>query len=196
MANITEKEQLEAIRSSFGTQASNFESSAMNFTKQEFLDYTIQAIELNESDSVLEVAAGTCACGRSIAPFVREVTCLDITPEMLQTGKEAAQKQGITNMKFIVGDAANISLQEKSFDVVISRLAVHHMLCPANVFSEMKRMLKPGGKLVLIDMEASKEELRGTEDEIEKISEYSHVKNLSKKELLALYRDEEMEVLK
>ena len=44
MANITEKEQLEAIRSSFGTQASNFESSAMNFTKQEFLDYTMRRV--------------------------------------------------------------------------------------------------------------------------------------------------------
>ena len=55
MANITEKEQLEAIRSSFGTQADNFESSAMNFTKQEFLDYTVKAMELNKNDTVLEV---------------------------------------------------------------------------------------------------------------------------------------------
>ena len=53
MANITEKEQLEAIRSSFGTQADNFESSAMNFTKQEFLDYTVKAMELNKNDTVL-----------------------------------------------------------------------------------------------------------------------------------------------
>ena len=60
--NITEKEQIEAIRNSFRTQASNFDSSNMNFTKQEFLDYTIRAIELKESDGVLEVAAGTCAC--------------------------------------------------------------------------------------------------------------------------------------
>lgn len=167
MANITEKEQLEAIRSSFGTQADNFESSAMNFTKQEFLDYTVKAMELNKNDTVLEVAAGTCVCGRAIAPFVREVTCLDITPEMLQVGKEAAQKQGLTNMKFVVGDAANISLKENSFDVVISRLAFHHMLNPERIFSEMKKVLKPSGKLVLIDMEAATEELRNTEDEIE-----------------------------
>ena len=194
--NITEKEQIEAIRNSFRTQASNFDSSNMNFTKQEFLDYTIRAIELKESDGVLEVAAGTCACGRSIAPFVREVTCLDITPEMLQIGKEAAQKQGLTNMKFVVGDATEISLEEKSYDVVISRLAFHHMLHPERVFSEMKRMLKLGGKLVLIDMEATKEEFRDTEDEIEKMRDYSHVKNLSKEELIALYRNEELEVLK
>ena len=103
---------------------------------QEFLDYTVKAMELNKNDTVLEVAAGTCVCGRAIAPFVREVTCLDITPEMLQVGKEAAQKQGLTNMKFVVGDAANISLKENSFDVVISRLAFHHMLNPERIFSE------------------------------------------------------------
>ena len=196
MANITEKEQLEAIRSSFGTQADNFESSAMNFTKQEFLDYTVKAMELNKNDTVLEVAAGTCVCGRAIAPFVREVTCLDITPEMLQVGKEAAQKQGLTNMKFVVGDAANISLKENSFDVVIARLAFHHMLNPERIFSEMKKVLKPSGKLVLIDMEAATEELRNTEDEIEKLRDYSHVKNLSKKEMLSLYENEKLEVLK
>ena len=56
------------------------------------------------------------------------------------------------------------------------------MLHPERVFSEMKRMLKLGGKLVLIDMEATKEEFRDTENEIEKMRDYSHVKNLSKED--------------
>ena len=53
----------------------------------------------------------------------------------------------------------------------------------------MIRVLKPGGKLVLIDMEAAEEPLRETEDSIEKMRDPSHVRNLSENEMLALYRD-------
>ncbi len=54
-----------------------------------------------------------------------------------------------------------------AFDIVISRLAFHHFANPKRCFSEMARVLKPGGKLVVIDMEAAEEALRATEDEIE-----------------------------
>lgn len=63
----------------------------MSFSKQEYLDYTVNAIGLNETDVVLEVAAGTCACGRAIAPNVSDVICIDATPVMLASGKEAAE---------------------------------------------------------------------------------------------------------
>ena len=51
----------------------------------------------------------------------------------------------------------------------------------------MVRVLKPGGKLVMIDMEAADEVLRNTEDEIETQRDPSHVKNLSKAEMLNLF---------
>lgn len=50
----------------------------------------------------------------------------------------------------------------------------------------MVRVLKPGGKLVMIDMEAADEPLRKTEDEIETLRDPSHVKNMSKNEMLEL----------
>ena len=58
----------------------------------------------------------------------------------------------------------------------------------------MIRVLKPGGKLVLIDMEAAEEPLRETEDSIEKMRDPSHVRNLSENEMLALYRDNGLSV--
>ncbi|MFR4483233.1 class I SAM-dependent methyltransferase [Sellimonas intestinalis] len=49
----------------------------------------------------------------------------------------------------------------------MSRLAFHHFPNPKRCFSEMARVLKTGGKLVVIDMEAAEEALRNTENEIE-----------------------------
>ena len=60
----------EAIQKSFNKQAKNFETKSMNFTKQEYLEHMISCVKPQKTDTVLEVAAGTCICGRSLAPFV------------------------------------------------------------------------------------------------------------------------------
>ncbi len=177
----------EKIRNAFTQQAAGFESSKMNFSNQAYLDYAVSRIAPAKTDHVLEVAAGTCACGRVIAPHVQCVTCLDMTPAMLTVGKAKAEQEKLCNMNFVLGDAAELPFLNDSFDIVLSRLAFHHFPDVKRAFDEMARVLKPGGKLVLIDMEAAEEDLRKTEDEIEKLRDPSHVRNLSQAEMLALY---------
>lgn len=185
----------DAIQKAFTEQASGFESSKMNFTKQEYLDYTIEKMNPTPKDFVLEVAAGTCACGRSIAPHTRFVTCLDMTPAMLEVGKEEAKKNGLSNILFMLGDAAELPFLDNSFDLVFSRLSFHHFPNPKQCFSEMARVLKPGGKLVVIDMEAAEETLRDTEDEIESLRDGSHIRNLSKSEFLEMSQENHLSVI-
>lgn len=74
---------LNDIQKSFIKQAQNFETQNLNFSKQAYLDYVVQSMNLTKNDNVLEAAAGTCVCGRSIAPFVKTVICLDTIPAML-----------------------------------------------------------------------------------------------------------------
>lgn len=57
---------------------------------------------------MIEVAAGTCAFGRSVAPHVSKVTELDATKAMLEVGKKEAQKQNIENQVFVEGVAENL----------------------------------------------------------------------------------------
>ncbi len=184
----------EIVQKSFTEQAKRFESKTMSFTKQEYLEHTVSCFEPKKTDSVLEVAAGTCACGRALAPFVQTVLCLDMTAAMLQVGKAAAEKQGLHNMAFVQGDAEKLPLLDGSFDIVISRLAFHHFAHPARCFSEMARVLKIGGKLVTIDMEAAEEPLREIEDEIETLRDPSHVRNLSKNEFMGLFQENGMAI--
>ena len=61
------------INDSFGIQAENFESTELNFTKAEYLNYTVSCVAPDKQDIILEVAAGTCACGRSFAPLAHTV---------------------------------------------------------------------------------------------------------------------------
>ena len=182
-------ENLEILNRSFTVQAPNFDSKSFNFTKKEYLDYTVDAASPVRTDIVLEVAAGTCAYGRAFAPLVQTVVCLDATASMLQVGKKEAQESHLDNMVFVKGYAEELPFLDNSFDIVLSRLAFHHFTDTDSVFREMVRVLKPGGKLVLIDMEAADEPLRKTEDEIETLRDPSHVKNLSREEMLKLYYD-------
>ena len=185
---------LEAIHRSFEIQAPNFESRTVNFSKEEYLNYTLSRVAPSKQDTVLDTAAGTCACGRSFAPLVQSVVCLDATPSMLQVGKREAEKDHLNNMVFVKGFAEELPFLNDSFSIVFSRLAFHHFTNADAAFSEMARTLKPGGKLVLIDLEAAAEEMRQAEDELETLRDPSHVKNLSKNELLELFASRGLQV--
>ena len=164
------------IQQAFTQQAAGFEGKRMNFSKQDYLYSVVQKTAPTKTDAVLEVAAGTCACGRTIAPYTGSVVCLDMTPAMLSVGKSEAGKNHLDNMTFVLGDAAELPFLNGSFDIVLSRLAFHHFPDVKQPFAEMVRVLKPDGKLVLIDMEAAEESLRETEDGIEKMRDPSHVR--------------------
>jgi len=139
---------------------------------------------------VLEVAAGICACGRALAPLAGNVVCLDMTPAMLSFGKAEAEKANLSNMTFVRGDAMELpfwTIALTSFSPVL-----HFTIFP--IQSSVCRALKPNGKLVLIDLEAAEESLRNTEDEIERLRVPSHMRNLSRAEMLALYQTHDLPV--
>lgn len=182
-------ENLEIINCSFTIQAPNFENNSVNFSKEEYLHYMLSCIAPHKQDIVLEVAAGTCVCGRSFSPLVQSVVCLDATVPMLHIGKQKAENSNLNNMIFLKGYAQELPFLDNSFDIVFSRLAFHHFTDINIVFSEMVRVLKPGGKLVMIDMQAADESSRNIEDKIETLRDPSHVKNLSKEEMKNLFTE-------
>ena len=112
-----------------------------------------------------------------------------MTTAMLAVGKAEAAKQILLNMDFVQGDAEKLPFSDNSFDIVISRLAFHHFPNPKRCFSEMARVLKTDGKMVVIDMEAAEEALRNTEDDIETLRDPSHMRNLSKEEFTNMFRE-------
>lgn len=209
------KNNITDIQKSFGVQAQSFDNNGYHLLKAEYQQYMIDRTEPQKTDRVLEVAAGTCICGRAFAPYVAKVTCLDATPAMLQVGREEAEKAGLVNMEFVEGMAENLPFADKSFDIVMSRLAFHHFVNPDKIFAEMKRVLKLGGKLILMDMTVQEEELRDKMNSLEKpqnradalevlrnkvdflerMRDFSHVRDLTLGEMRDLYSKNGLQLL-
>lgn len=175
------------VKKSFGTQAEKFASYHMS--KAEYTDYLIRSIQAKGNEHALEVAAGTCICGRAVAPYVKDITCLDLTEAMLEQGKKLAKQEGIQNISFVSGNAECLPFEDETFDLVITRLSLHHFVEPEKPYREMQRVLKKGGKLVIWDMVATTEELRETNDAIETMRDNSHTRILSREEFEALFED-------
>lgn len=182
-------ENLKEINRSFELQAAGFESRSLNFTKEDYLKKTVDIVAPTKKMVMLEVAAGTCAVSRSFAPHVKMAVCLDATEAMLHVGRAEADKNGLSNMVFVKGYAEELPFLSDSFDIVISRLAFHHFTDTTAVFDEMVRVCRQGGRVVMIDMLAPEEELRGIRDRIETMRDPSHERNLSKAEMMRLFED-------
>ena len=74
-------------------------------------------LELDDSLSVLDVAAGTGLVAREIAPHVKTVVALDSTPEMLEQGRQQAATAGLANLEFEQGDAQRLPYPSDCFDL-------------------------------------------------------------------------------
>ena len=175
----------ETVKQSFKKQAEKF--ATYHMAKAEYTDYLVKQIGTKGTEHALEVAAGTCICGRALAPFVKDMICLDLTEEMLAQGKKLAEESRIKNIYFQTGNAEELPYESETFDLVITRLSFHHFDDPQKPFQEMKRVMKKGGKLVVWDMEAAEETLRTVDDKIEKMRDPSHTRILSRDEFEKMF---------
>jgi len=97
----------------------------------------------------LEVAIGT---GLNLPYYPADVRLhgLDLSPEMLAIAKSRAKTLGRT-IKLMEGDAQDLPLADRSFDTVVCTYALCSVPDDARAIAEMNRVLKPGGRLMLVD---------------------------------------------
>jgi SAM-dependent methyltransferase len=177
----------DALEQSFSRQAAAFEDSRFNTVLTEAVEWLFARLELRPDQVVLDVAAGTGHAARALAPGVRGVIALDATAAMLDEGKRAADAAGLRNIVFQRGDAAVLPFLNGSFEIVVSRFAIHHFEDPAIQVAEMARCLRPGGVLVIPDLVADDDRcIAARRDQLERLRDPSHTRVLSEDELVGV----------
>jgi ubiquinone/menaquinone biosynthesis C-methylase UbiE len=114
---------------------------------------------------------------------VSAVVAVDLTPEMLNEGKRAADASGIRNMVWQLGDATKLPFLPETFDLVISRLAIHHFENPSVPIQEMVRVTRPDGTIVVVDMVVLDEHSQVRFNDLEKRRDPSHTRALTRAQL-------------
>lgn len=116
---------------------------------------------LRPGDAVLDVACGT---GDLASAFARagagSVTGLDFTPEMLAIARRRfSGKRATRDVQWIEGDAQALPMADGSFDVVSIAFGIRNVADPARAIREFRRVLRPGGRLVILEFSRPKSRL-------------------------------------
>ncbi len=104
--------------------------------------------DVSKGSIVLEVACGTGLVALKIAEKTSRVYGVDISQPMINEAKLKVEKKEINNVEFSAEDAYALPFDKDMFDTVICNNALHNMVNPQKALSEMKRVLKPGGRLI------------------------------------------------
>jgi ubiquinone/menaquinone biosynthesis C-methylase UbiE len=176
---MSDHEQL--IRSEFSRQADVMAQAAI-FNDTNVLARICDAGRLSRSSRVLDVACGPGIVVEALARSAGQVIGCDITPAMLE--KARARCAGLTNTLFKPGRAEALPFEDASFDVVVSRSAVHHFPDPTAAFREMARVVKSGGRVVTVDVQSAESpDEAALHNALEILRDPSHVRMLPKSEL-------------
>ncbi|MDP4292341.1 MAG: arsenite methyltransferase, partial [Bacteroidota bacterium] len=110
---------------------------------------------INKGDAVLDLGSGAgndCFVALAIVGDAGKVTGLDFTEAMLVKANENNQKLGYNNVEFVRGDIEEMPLPAASYDVVVSNCVLNLVPDKDKAFSEILRVLKPGGHFCVSDV--------------------------------------------
>jgi SAM-dependent methyltransferase len=164
----------ESVREEFAQQADTF-ARAGALKGAETLGALVELVPPDPNASWLEVACGPSMVGRAVAPRVGSLHGVDLTPAMIEKAREEAEREGLANVEFEIGDATALEFEDASFDGAITRFSLHHIPAPQRVVEEMARVVRPGGWVAIADTARDADAaVAAWVEEIERLRDPSH----------------------
>ena len=124
----------------------------------------------------------------AVAPGAQSVVAYDIAEPMLATVAGAARERGLDNIRTQQGPAEKLPFADASFDWVLSRMSAHHWHGVPAALAEVRRVLKPGGRVLFVDIAGADHPLLDTHIQaIELLRDGSHIRDYRADEWIALF---------
>jgi len=176
------------IVTQFTAQVDHFVTSP-HVNQPEAVRRFIEAVAPQGDERALDVACGPGLLAQAFAPHVREYIGVDLTPAMVEKAAATAREVGLSNARFEVADAFRLPFEANAFDLVLTRLALHHLPDPSAAVQEMARVLRPGGILGAFDMTTSEiTEEAEYHNNVERLRDPSHNRAVPLSELVRTIR--------
>ena len=147
------------------------------------LAWMVEAAAPLPTDRAIDLGSGAGHAGLALAPHVARVDAIDPTPEMHAVAARLAAERGITNVFASLATADALPFPDATFDIAISRFSIHHWPDPARAFREVARVLRPGGRIVLVDLVSPEEaQLDSFLTAVELLRDATHGRSLRRSE--------------
>lgn len=181
------KDHKAVVMQEFTQQAQAYAANSL-IANPDRLAALVQAVRPRPGARVLDVATGPGYVAAVFAEAGCEVVGLDLTPAPLALAEQMREARGLSTLRFQQGDAEHLPFAEHTFEVVVSRYALHHCEDPRRVLGEMARVCQLQGTVVIQDLITSEFPARSAyQNHFEQLRDPSHVRALPLSELLALF---------
>jgi SAM-dependent methyltransferase len=101
---------------------------------------------------VADLGAGEGTLAQLLAQRAEKVIAIDLSPKMVEFGQNLALQNGLTNLEYRIGDIESPPIEDNSLDLAILSQALHHAEHPQRAIDAAFRILKPGGRLIVLDL--------------------------------------------
>jgi ubiquinone/menaquinone biosynthesis C-methylase UbiE/DNA-binding transcriptional ArsR family regulator len=101
---------------------------------------------------IADLGAGEGAFALLLAERAVKVIAVDTSAKMIEVGREQAQRHGVKNVEYRLGDMEELPIDDAAVDLVFFSQSLHHALHPERAVQEASRILKPGGRIVVLDL--------------------------------------------
>ncbi len=101
---------------------------------------------------IADLGAGEGMISQLLARQAEHVYCVDSSPKMVEVGKDLAKKNDLDNLEYILGDIEKVPLKKGSVHLALLSQALHHANHPEKAIMEAHRILKPNGRIVILDL--------------------------------------------
>jgi ArsR family transcriptional regulator len=101
---------------------------------------------------IADLGAGEGTFSQLLARRSKKVIAIDNSDKMVEYGRELARKHGVKNLEYRKGDLEAVPIRDAAVDLAFFSQALHHAQHPERAVAEAWRILKPGGRIVVLDL--------------------------------------------
>jgi SAM-dependent methyltransferase/biotin operon repressor len=109
-------------------------------------------LKVTNQGVVADLGAGEGTLAQMLARQAERVIAVDLSPKMVEFGSELARRHDLPNLEYRLGDIEEPPLEDGSVDLAFLSQALHHAGSPEKALAQAFRIVKPGGRLVVLDL--------------------------------------------
>src|SRR5205807_4431507 len=99
---------------------------------------------------IADLGAGEGTVSQLLARRAKQVIAVDNSEKMVEFGSELARNHCVSNLEYRLGDLEQLPIDDESMDVAFFSQSLHHAQHPPRAVAEAMRILKPGGRIIVL----------------------------------------------